>query len=93
MHKGDAMTFFGIIGTAIVGLIVGALAKWLLPGKDPSGFFVTMAIGVAGAFVARFIGKGLFGWYGDGGAPGWTMSILGAMLVLAIWRQLRKSAG
>ena len=87
------MTFFGIIGTAIVGLIVGALAKWLLPGKDPSGFFVTMAIGVAGAFVARFIGKALFGWYGDGGAPGWTMSILGAMLVLAIWRQLRKSAG
>ena len=83
------MTLFGIIGTAFVGLIVGALAKWLLPGKQPSGFFITILIGVAGAFVARFIGKAVFGWYGDGGTPGWTMSVLGAMLVLAAWRQLR----
>lgn len=85
------MTFFGIIGTAIVGLIVGALAKLLMPGRDPSGFFVTMAIGIAGAFLARFIGQGLFGWYGDGSAPGWIMSILGAMLLLLIYRQFRKS--
>ncbi|MBC7506474.1 MAG: GlsB/YeaQ/YmgE family stress response membrane protein [Sandarakinorhabdus sp.] len=80
------MTFFGIIGTAIVGLVVGALAKWLMPGKDPSGFFVTMAIGVAGAFLARFVGQAIFGWYGDGGGPGWIMSILGALLVLWLFR-------
>lgn len=80
------MGLVGIIGTAIVGLIVGALAKLLMPGKDPGGFFVTMAIGVAGAFLARFIGGALFGWYDDGGAPGWIMSILGAMLLLFLYR-------
>ena len=83
------MSFFGIIGTAIVGLIVGILAKWFMPGKDPGGFFVTMAIGVVGAFAARFIGSAVFGWYGDGGAPGWIMSILGAMLVLFIYRKVK----
>ena len=83
------MSFFGLIGTAIVGLIVGALAKWLMPGKDPAGFFVTMAIGVAGAFLARFIGQAIFGWYGDGGGPGWIMSILGAMLLLWIYRLIK----
>jgi uncharacterized membrane protein YeaQ/YmgE (transglycosylase-associated protein family) len=80
------MGLFGIIGTAIVGLIVGALAKLLMPGKDPGGFFVTMAIGVAGAFLARFLGGALFGWYRDGDAPGWIMSILGAMLLLYLYR-------
>jgi uncharacterized membrane protein YeaQ/YmgE (transglycosylase-associated protein family) len=83
------MTFFGIIGTAFVGLIVGVLAKWLMPGRQPSGFFVTILFGVAGAFVARAIGNGLFGWYGDGSTPGWTMSVLGAMLVIFIWQKLR----
>jgi uncharacterized membrane protein YeaQ/YmgE (transglycosylase-associated protein family) len=83
------MSVFGILGTALVGLIVGALAKWFLPGKDPSGLLVTMAIGIAGAFVARLIGQALFGWYDDGGAPGWTMSILGAMLLLFVWRKLK----
>lgn len=82
------MSLFGILGTAFVGLIVGALAKWLLPGKDPSGLLVTIAVGIAGAFLARFTGQAVFGWYGDGSAPGWTMSILGAMLVLAIWRKI-----
>lgn len=86
------MTFFGIIGTAIVGLIVGALAKWLMPGRDPSGFFVTMAIGVAGAFLARFIGQFVFGWYSDGSAPGWIVSILGAMLLLWLYRLVKNRA-
>lgn len=86
------MTFFGIIGTAIVGLIVGALAKWLMPGKDPGGLLITMAIGIAGAFAARFVGQALFGWYGDGGGPGWIMSILGAMLLLWLYRLISKRA-
>lgn len=86
------MTFFGIIGTAIVGLIVGALAKWLMPGKDPGGLIVTMLIGIAGAFAARFIGQAIFGWYQDGGAPGWIMSILGAMLLLWIYRLIANRA-
>jgi uncharacterized membrane protein YeaQ/YmgE (transglycosylase-associated protein family) len=88
------MTFFGIIGTAIVGLIVGAIAKWIMPGKDPGGFFITILIGVAGAFLARFVGNAVFGWYSDGSAPGWIVSILGAMLLLWVYRLVRsKSAG
>lgn len=83
------MTFFGIIGTAVVGLIVGALAKWLMPGKDPSGLFVTILIGIAGAFLARFIGQAIFGWYGDGGGPGWIMSIIGALVVLWLFRLVK----
>lgn len=82
------MGLFTIIGTAIVGLIVGAIAKWLAPGPNPSGFFVTILIGIAGSFIARFIGNTLFGWYHDGDAPGWIMSILGAMLLLWLYRKI-----
>lgn len=84
------MTLFGLIGTAIVGLVVGAIAKWLSPGRDPSGCLVTMVIGVAGAFIARFIGNSVFGWYSDGSAPGWIMSILGAVLLLWIFRMIQR---
>jgi uncharacterized membrane protein YeaQ/YmgE (transglycosylase-associated protein family) len=81
------MTFFGIIGTAIVGLIVGAIAGWISPGREPKGCLATILIGVAGAFVARWLGNALFGWYADGSAPGWIMSILGAMLLLWLYRK------
>lgn len=87
------MSLFGILGTAFVGLIVGILAKWLSPGPDPRGFFVTILIGVAGAYLARFIGNSLFGWYHDGDAPGWIMSVVGAMLLLWIYRIFQRRAG
>ena len=77
--------------TAIVGLIVGVIAKFIFPGKDPGGILVTMLIGIAGAFVARFIGSAVFGWYGDGGAPGWIASILGALLLLWIYRMVTRN--
>ena len=80
------MTVFGIIGTALVGLVVGVIAKWLSPGRDPAGCLITIVIGVVGAFLARFIGNALFGWYSDGSGPGWIMSIAGAMLLLWIFR-------
>ncbi|MFZ4690248.1 MAG: GlsB/YeaQ/YmgE family stress response membrane protein [Polymorphobacter sp.] len=80
------MTFFGLIGTAFVGLIVGIIAGWLSPGRAPSGCIVTILVGVAGAFIARFIGNQAFGWYADGSAPGWIMSIVGAMLLLWVFR-------
>ncbi len=83
------MSILGLIGTGIVGVIVGAVAKWVMPGKDPGGFWVTMAIGIAGAFLAKFLGGALFGWYRDGDAPGWIMSILGAVLLLWIFRMVR----
>lgn len=80
------MTLVGIIGTAIVGLVVGAIAKWFSPGPKPSGCFVTILIGVAGAYIARWIGNEFFGWYHDGDAPGWIMSVIGAMLLLWVLR-------
>ena len=75
-----------IIWSLIVGLVVGAIAKLLMPGKDPGGIIVTALIGVAGAMFAAFIGRTL-GWYhaGDVG-PGVIASVLGAMALLGIYR-------
>ncbi|WP_426162908.1 GlsB/YeaQ/YmgE family stress response membrane protein [Sandarakinorhabdus sp. DWP1-3-1] len=83
------MGLFGIIGTAIVGLIVGAIAKWLSPGPKPDGCIVTILIGIAGAFIAKYIGSEVFGWYRDGDTPGWIMSVLGAALLLWLYRLVR----
>lgn len=75
-----------IIAMLLVGLIVGAIAKLLMPGKDPGGFIVTMLLGVAGSFVAGAVGRA-FGWYHRGvNGPGIIASILGAMLLLLIYR-------
>jgi uncharacterized membrane protein YeaQ/YmgE (transglycosylase-associated protein family) len=82
-----------LIGTAIVGLIVGGIAKWLSSGPNPSGCLITILIGIAGSFIARFLGGALFGWYDDGNAPGWIMSILGAMLLLWIYKKLSEGRG
>jgi uncharacterized membrane protein YeaQ/YmgE (transglycosylase-associated protein family) len=76
----------GILATLIVGLIVGAIAKLLMPGKDPGGFIITMLLGVAGAFVAGFLGRAV-GWYDDpGSGPGIIASIIGAMILLGLYR-------
>ena len=74
-----------IIATLIVGLIVGALAKLIMPGKDPGGVIVTMLLGVAGAFVAGGLGHAL-GWYQVGDGPGILASIVGSVILLAIYR-------
>ena len=74
-----------IIWTLIVGLICGALAKLIMPGKDPGGFIVTMLLGVAGAFVGSFIGRAL-GMYEANEGAGWIMSVLGAIVLLGIYR-------
>lgn len=74
-----------LIWTLIIGLVVGAIAKLLMPGKDPGGFIVTMLLGVAGAFVGTFFGR-LIGWYGPNEGAGFLMSILGAVALLAIYR-------
>jgi uncharacterized membrane protein YeaQ/YmgE (transglycosylase-associated protein family) len=73
----------------IVGLVAGAIAKFLMPGDDPGGILVTMLIGVAGSLVAGWLGSALFGWYGpDEAGPGILASIVGAMLLLAGYRIL-----
>jgi uncharacterized membrane protein YeaQ/YmgE (transglycosylase-associated protein family) len=75
-----------LLATLIVGLIVGALAKLLMPGRDPGGIIVTMLIGIAGSFIAGFLGRAV-GLYRDpGDSPGIIASILGAMLLLAVYR-------
>ena len=75
----------GIISAIIIGLIVGAIAKFLMPGKDPGGFIVTILIGIAGASVAHFLGRGL-GWYADGEPAGFIASVIGAIILLALYR-------
>jgi uncharacterized membrane protein YeaQ/YmgE (transglycosylase-associated protein family) len=76
----------GIIGWAVFGLIVGAVAKLLMPGRDPGGILVTMLIGVAGAVVAGVVGRAL-GWYLPGEAAGFFMATLGAILLLFLYRR------
>ena len=76
---------------AIIGLIVGAVAKLVMPGKDPGGILITMLLGVAGSFLATWIGTRL-GLYAEGASAGFIMSVLGAVIILAIYRFLRGRA-
>jgi uncharacterized membrane protein YeaQ/YmgE (transglycosylase-associated protein family) len=72
--------------TLIIGLIVGAIAKLLMPGRDPGGFIVTILLGIAGALLAGFLGRAL-GWYDSpGSGPGIIASVLGAILLLFLYR-------
>jgi uncharacterized membrane protein YeaQ/YmgE (transglycosylase-associated protein family) len=76
----------GFLWTLIIGLIVGAIAKLLMPGRDPGGFLVTMLLGVAGALLAGFLGRAL-GWYANPGeGPGIIASVIGAMVILFLYR-------
>lgn len=74
-----------MLWTLLVGLIVGAIAKLLMPGKDPGGFIITMILGVAGAFIAHYIGQGL-DWFKEGEPAGFIASVTGAVILLAIYR-------
>ena len=77
----------GLIWTAIIGLVLGALAKFIMPGKDPGGLLITMLIGIAGAFLAGFLGR-MAGWYEPGQGAGLIASVLGALLLLWIYRRV-----
>ena len=76
---------FGVLGWILFGLIVGVLAKLIMPGRDPGGFLVTIAIGIVGALIGGVIGRAL-GFYGPQQGAGWLMSIVGAILLLWIYR-------
>jgi uncharacterized membrane protein YeaQ/YmgE (transglycosylase-associated protein family) len=69
----------------IVGLIVGALAKLIMPGHDPGGIVVTMLLGIGGSILAGFLGRAV-GWYGAGQPAGFIASVIGAIIILAIYR-------
>lgn len=74
-----------ILSWILFGLVVGIIAKLLMPGRDPGGFIVTILLGIAGALVGGFIGRAM-GFYGQGQGAGWLMSILGAIVLLFIYR-------
>jgi uncharacterized membrane protein YeaQ/YmgE (transglycosylase-associated protein family) len=78
-----------ILATLVIGLIVGAIAKLLMPGKDPGGIIVTILLGIAGAFVGTYVGRAL-GLYAPGASAGFIMSVAGAMLLLFIYRLFMK---
>lgn len=76
----------GLVTMLIVGLIVGAIAKAIMPGRDPGGWLITILIGIAGAIVAGFLGRAV-GWYSPGQGAGILASIIGAMLLLWVYRK------
>ena len=78
---------FGVLGWMLFGLIVGALAKLVMPGRDPGGIIVTMLIGIVGALIGGWLGRAV-GWYGPNDSAGYFVSILGAILLLWIYRMV-----
>ena len=78
------------IWMCIIGLVAGALAKLIMPGKDPGGMFVTMLLGIAGSLIAGFLGRAL-GWYEVGQGAGLIMSVVGAILLLVVYRLFRRN--
>lgn len=77
-----------LLWEAIIGLIVGAVAKLLMPGKDGGGIWITMALGIAGSIIATWLGQAI-GWYQAGQSAGFIMSVVGAVLLLFVYRLIR----
>jgi uncharacterized membrane protein YeaQ/YmgE (transglycosylase-associated protein family) len=77
-----------LLWECIIGLVVGAVAKLLMPGKDPGGIWITMALGILGSIVATYLGR-VIGWYKEGQSAGFLMSVIGAILLLTIYRFIR----
>jgi len=89
-NKGSAA--MGIIGTIVIGFLAGLVAKFLHPGRDPSGFIVTTLLGIVGAVVATYLGQAV-GWYRAGEGAGFIGAVVGAVIVLAIYNMVtRRSA-
>jgi uncharacterized membrane protein YeaQ/YmgE (transglycosylase-associated protein family) len=77
-----------IIWAILIGFIVGLIAKFLMPGRDPGGFFITALLGIVGALLASFLGQAL-GLYAAGQAAGFIASVIGAMIVLFLYHMIR----
>jgi len=76
-----------ILSWIVFGLVIGIIAKVLMPGRDPGGFIVTTLLGIAGAMIGGFVGRAM-GFYGQGQTAGWLMSITGAILLLLLYRMM-----
>jgi uncharacterized membrane protein YeaQ/YmgE (transglycosylase-associated protein family) len=83
--------YHGYFMTFIIGLVVGIFAKFLIPGKDPGGFIITAILGIAGSFLATWLGRAL-GWYQEGATAGWIASIIGAIILLVLYRFFSKKS-
>ena len=77
----------GIIWTILIGFVIGVVAKFLMPGRDPAGFIITAVIGIAGSFIASYLG-GAMGWYKVGEPAGFIASVIGAMILLFGYRMV-----
>lgn len=82
---------FSLLWTAVIGLVVGALAKLIMPGKDPGGILITIVLGIAGSFVGTFLGR-VVGHYQEGQSAGFIMSLIGAIVLLAIYHFVRRKS-
>lgn len=80
---------FHILWVIIIGLVIGVIAKLLMPGRDPGGFIITILLGIAGSFVGTWIGR-VLGMYSQGEAAGFIMSVIGAVILLAIYHFARR---
>jgi uncharacterized membrane protein YeaQ/YmgE (transglycosylase-associated protein family) len=80
-----------IIGWIVFGLIVGIIAKFLMPGRDPGGFIITTLLGIAGALVGGYLGRFL-GLYGEGDQAGYIMAVIGSIVLLLIYRMASRHA-
>jgi uncharacterized membrane protein YeaQ/YmgE (transglycosylase-associated protein family) len=79
----------GILSWILFGLVIGIIAKLLMPGRDPGGFIITILLGIAGALLGGFIGRTM-GFYGQNEGAGWLMSIGGAILLLVLYRMIAR---
>ncbi len=80
-----------LLGAVLIGLVAGAIAKFLMPGKDPGGIIITILVGIVGAVVATYLGQ-LLGIYSEGQQAGLIGAVVGAMLLLLIYRLFKKRA-
>ena len=80
---------YGIIGWIVIGLLAGGIAKLLMPGRDPGGCIITILLGIAGALIGGFLGRAM-NFYGPNESAGWLMSILGSIVLLALYRMMAR---
>ena len=81
----------GIIGTIVVGFVIGLIAKWLHPGKENMGFVITILLGIAGSFTAGIVGQFL-GWYKAGEGAGFIASVIMAIILLVVYGKIKASS-
>jgi uncharacterized membrane protein YeaQ/YmgE (transglycosylase-associated protein family) len=82
----------GILWTILIGFVVGIVAKFLMPGRDPAGFIITVLIGVVGSVIATYLGRAM-GWYEVGESAGFIAAVIGAMILLFIYRMVTGKRG